>query len=477
MSPRDPAVFEQIGDDVRRMMAEWAVPGVAVSIAGEDGLIWAEGFGTRSVSAGTAVDADTLFAIGSCTKAFTTAAIALEVERGRLRWDAPVRSVLPDFALADPLATEHISLRDMAMHRSGLPRHDMVWYNATVSQDEIVRRLRYLQPSALFRSEFQYSNLMYMAAGRALEVATGRSWSDAVSDGIFAPLGMARSRTSALGIESVANHADPHSPGPDREPQPVALYASRDPRPSGSIYASARDLAAWLSAWIRMADGGAGFLSGAQAREVLAPQILYRSEVAAPGTHVDAYGLGWSVASYRGYLRVSHGGGVRGFISGVSFLPEERLAVAIVTNGDGHSLPGALGNAVYDRLLGLDAVDWTARFQAASEHAFRMAQAPLPPPPAQPAPARPAADYVGAYVHPAYGDLTVDEGSDGGLVATFHGLSLEFVHFDGDRFRASGAVVDTPVEFRVGASGRVEAVAVRLEPHPAVDAIAFARVP
>ncbi|HMY76641.1 MAG TPA: serine hydrolase domain-containing protein, partial [Blastocatellia bacterium] len=184
-------------DVVNDAMKKLDVPGMAIAIVKGKQVIYAKGFGYRDVEKQLPVTADTLFAIGSSTKAFTTFVLGTLVDEGKVEWDKPLRNYIPWFKLYDPAMTEHLSVRDTVTHRSGLPRHDLVWYNNFESTREaFVRKLAYLEPSADLRQKWQYNNLMYLTAGYLTEVLTGQTWEDAVRTRVFNPLGFKRSNFS-----------------------------------------------------------------------------------------------------------------------------------------------------------------------------------------------------------------------------------------------------------------------------------------
>src|SRR5579885_1593422 len=188
--------LEGIEDFVRRMLEEWKVQGCAVAIIKDGEILLSQGFGLRNTAEGLEVTPETLFPIASCTKAFTATSVALLADEGKLDWDTPVRKYLPSFRLFDSFATERMTPRDLVTHRSGLPRHDLMWYHSTRSRQELFDRLQYLEPSKDFRSLWQYQNLMYMTAGYLAGEVAGQSWEDLVQKRLFDPLGMTSSNFS-----------------------------------------------------------------------------------------------------------------------------------------------------------------------------------------------------------------------------------------------------------------------------------------
>ena len=230
---------------VNQALKDWEVPGIAIAIVKNGEVILAEGFGMRDVAGKLPVTRDTLFAIGSCTKAFTTFVMGTLVDEGKLDWDKPVRAFAPEILLQDRDARDLITPRDLVTHRSGLPRHDLVWYNATLSRQEIVRRLPYLEPSEPIRSKFQYNNIMFMTAGYLVDSLAGMPWEEAVRKRIFEPLEMKSANFSVKDSQKSADFAKPY----DNRDDLVVLIPFRDitnTGPAGSINSSVKDMARWL---------------------------------------------------------------------------------------------------------------------------------------------------------------------------------------------------------------------------------------
>src|SRR6185369_15761946 len=188
----EPELSGDLAALVRRLMARDQIPGVAVGVVERGELVFAHGFGYRDVDDRLPVTLDTLFPLGSCSKAFTATAIALLADEGMIALDAPVRAYLPDFSLEDPVASATLTTRDLLTHKSGLPRHDFFWYQAPFSRDELYDRLRFLEPSGPPRARWRYNSLMFVVAGRVVERVSGQSWESFVRDRILLPLDMRR---------------------------------------------------------------------------------------------------------------------------------------------------------------------------------------------------------------------------------------------------------------------------------------------
>jgi CubicO group peptidase (beta-lactamase class C family) len=185
--------LENFGDFVNKILQEWKVQGCAVAIIQDGELLLSQGFGLRNAAEGLEVTPETLFPIASCTKAFTATSMAMLADEGKLDWDTPVRTYLPSFRMFDSFATERMTPRDLVTHRSGLPRHDLMWYNSSRTRKELFERLQYLEPYKDLRTVWQYQNLMYMVAGYLVGELSGMSWEAFVQQRIFQPLGMTNS--------------------------------------------------------------------------------------------------------------------------------------------------------------------------------------------------------------------------------------------------------------------------------------------
>ncbi|MGH7225867.1 MAG: serine hydrolase domain-containing protein, partial [Gemmataceae bacterium] len=235
-----------IDDILRDARTFWHAPGIVAAIVRDD-KVYLTGVGVRQLGSDKRVTPDTLFGIGSCTKAFTATALALLVDEGKADWDDPVRKHWPGFRLDDPLADRDVRLRDLLCHRIGLSRHDLLWYRATWSIEESVRRMAYLERGSSFRSTYSYNNLAYLAAGLALGRIAKQPWHEFVQERLFKPLKMDRAVFTSGDARRAADHASPH--GHDAKGNVVVIPWYNDDkqiRASGSIKASVRDLSQWL---------------------------------------------------------------------------------------------------------------------------------------------------------------------------------------------------------------------------------------
>ena len=315
--------MESIERFVLEQLAAWEVPGCAVAVVHDGHVVLAAGWGQRDLETKLPVTSNTLFAIGSTTKAFTAATVGALVEDGLLEWERPLRDYVPEIRLNDPVVTDRLTVIDLLSHRSGLPRHEMVWLgHPGRSRAEVVRRLRFLPLSKDLRQEFQYCNLGYLAAGYAVEMLSGTPWEDYLRTRLLAPLGMSRSNLSAGDMTADPDHATAYErrqgvvvPVPQR---PVTALA-----PAGAVNSCAADMARWLMAQLGggQVDGRAVMSPGTVARQH-APHIVLPEDRTFPASTRHAYGLGWLVGRYRDHRLLEHGGnlerhGRHDFLNGV----------------------------------------------------------------------------------------------------------------------------------------------------------------
>jgi CubicO group peptidase (beta-lactamase class C family) len=454
---------------VTQALATWKVPGAAIAIVRNDSVIYAKGYGVRAVGNSQPVDERTIFAIGSSSKAFTAAAVAMLADDKKLSLDGKASLYYPGFQLADPYASRELTVRDLLSHRSGLARGELVWYGSGYDRDEIVRRVRFLQPTWSFRSQFGYQNIMYIAAGQIVARVANTTWDDFIRDRIFAPLGMTSSTTSIRQIAGQTNLALPHAEA-DGKIQTVDYRNIDNAGPAGSINSNAIDMARWLR--LQLGHGtfaGKRLISDRMMEEMHTPHTVIPIDTGArrsnPYTHLQAYGLGWFLQDYRGRYVVQHGGNVDGMTALVGMMPEEKIGIVILTNMNGTGLPTTLMQRAFDHQLGVTPEDWSAKAYARTEaarararEAQRRAEAARVP---NTKPSLPIAKYAGTYADSLMGEIVVRD-SSGTLVLQFgpnwHG-TLEHWHYDTFRTRFGTPVLGAiPVQFRLGPNGTVDEV-------------------
>jgi CubicO group peptidase (beta-lactamase class C family) len=428
---------------VEQAMRDWEVPGVAIAIVRNDSVVFAKGYGLRELGKSDRVTANSLFAIGSTSKAFTSAALGILVDEGKLRWDDPVAKYLPGLQLFDPYVTRELTVRDLLTHRSGLSRGDLLWHASGYDRAEVLRRVRYLKPTWSFRSNYGYQNIMFLAAGEVVASVTGKSWDDFVRERFFTPLGMERTVTSVRPLASLGDVAMPHERISGRV-RSVPWLNIDNVGPAGSINSSVAEMAQWIR--LQLGQGtykGRKLLDAKTVKEMHTPQTIIRmseeQERTFPMTKFTAYGLAWSLRDYYGRKLVGHGGGIRGMRAEVMLVPEEQLGFVVLTNS-GTNLPVALVYRLVDTYMGTPQRDWSATLLAtAKRNAERVAEERRKLEAARATgttPSVPLDKYAGTYADSMYGAVTVTL-ENGKLVAAFGPQYIgELRHWQHDTFEA-----------------------------------------
>ena len=482
-SPRTKAPLDGFDQWAAATMAEWHVPGMAVGVIKDGKVVLARGYGYRDLAAKAPVTERTLMAIGSNSKSFTVAVLGMLADEGKLDWDKPLRTYLPDFQLWDPIATREFTARDLVTHRSGLPRHDAMWYGRAFTRKELYDRLRYLEPSYSFRSKYQYQNLMFMTAGYLAEQLTGRTWDDLVRDRIFVPLGMTRANTSVTATPQADDFAYPY--GWRNKAITKLPFRNIDAiGPAGAINASVADMLKYVQ--FRLDKGmaaGKRVLSETMEQQMQMPQMVSGSGMAYEEAGYSTYGMGLGVGAYQGRVTVGHSGGIDGFISVMNWMPYQKLGIVMLTNqGDANPVPVMVMRNLYDRMLGVPIVDWAGRQRKQDSTAAatqeKEARARLADRKPNAPPTHPVEAYAGTFEHPGYGKVTLQKGDDGSLQFAMDAIrgTLSHVHYDVfDLTDSADGGVPLRLQFGMDMKGDIVRVAIPLE--PAVADIIFTRKP
>jgi CubicO group peptidase (beta-lactamase class C family) len=434
-----------IDEYIKHAMADWQTPGLAIAVVQNDSVILSKGYGVREQGKTAPVDEKTVFALSSNGKAFTSTAAGIMVDEGKLSWDSTVAERLPDFQLYDPWVTRHVTIRDLLGHRvsgdMGAAEPEL-WAFLSVSRNELLKRLRYLEPGNIrFRDRFSYRNTSILAAGQAAAAAAGMSWDDLVMSRILRPLEMTSATTSVLQLWDAKDVAGcymcdlDHTPGheqakvsnivmphisTDTGPKPIPWRLVDNVGPAGSINANVMD----VSSFVRMQLGkgtfkGKRIVSEAALGETHTPQMLLPTAPlpAGPGFgHFWSYGFGWFIGEYHGHKLLIHTGLITGFSSAIALLPEEHIGVAVLSNQHTGSivrnlLPPALSFVIFDRLLKLPHRDWSTDWRAAGvkeSDAVRAYEQQLTSQRVEgTAPSMPLQKLVGRFANPAFGDLAI----------------------------------------------------------------------
>ncbi|MDX1684849.1 MAG: serine hydrolase domain-containing protein, partial [Saprospiraceae bacterium] len=331
-------VLDSLDAYFEKMVIDWGVPSMSIGIVMDDSLVFAQSYGTRKLGESLKPDPQTVYAIASNTKAFTSTMIGMLVDEGSLNWDDPVSKYVPEFELHDPYVSQLVTVRDLLCHRVGLGTYsgDVIWYKSNLNADQLIKRIRHIPLQYEFRNGYGYSNLMYITAGQVIENVTGKTWVENVQERILDPLGMKRTIANIDRLKEVGNVATPHSLLNGKNIV-IDWVDWSQIAAMGGLISSVEDMAKWMifnlnhGVW-----GGDTLFSSSVRNQLWKPHNNFTVDHIGSNPfnrHFSGYGLGWGLSDYHGRLRVSHTGGFDGMLSAVNLIPDEKLGVVVLTNG------------------------------------------------------------------------------------------------------------------------------------------------
>jgi len=396
-----------------RVLKTWHAAGFAVAVVEKNKVVYAHGFGDRDVNGKLPVTPNTLFAIGSCTKAFTATLIGKLQQDGKLNIDKPVTNYLPELRFYNDAMNNTITLRDMMSHRTGLPRHDLSWYFFNnQSTDSLVMRIQYMEPTYGVRQKWQYNNFMFATQGALVAHLSGKSWGDNIKDNLFIPLGMTRSDVDIPEMEKTEDIAIGYGLKKDTIIKKLDYYHIEGMAPAGAINSSVNDMAKWVIAWINNGKyNGKQIIPETHRKEAISSQSIIDGALPAkeePGIYFANYGFGWFLSSYNGHYRVEHGGNIDGFSASTSFFPADSVGIVVLANQDGSAIPGIVRNLISDRMLKLGYHDWSGELKKQfdkGKEARDKAEKEKPKDEIHHPATHPLADFSGKYSNPGYGTI------------------------------------------------------------------------
>lgn len=355
----------QLDQLVESTLKSFDVPGISVAIVKDGKIIHAKGYGVKSILTNEKVDANTLFGIASNSKAFTSAALAILVDEGKVKWDDKVIKHLPNFKMYNEYVTNEFTIRDLLTHRSGLGLGAgdlMFWPGGTdFTPKDVVENLQYLKPVSAFRTKYDYDNLLYIVAGEVIQKVSGKSWCDFIEERIMKPLEMNNSAASFVRLKDTTNVIAPHVPT-DGKLKAISRYKDHIFDAAAGIYSSVNDLSKWMIMQLQNGKYGSenkSLFSEKEQNEMWQLQTIIPSNARAPyNTHFSGYGLGWFLSDVKGYKQVSHTGGLEGIVTQVTLFPELNLGIVVLTNQQSGAAFSAITNTIKDSYLGIPYTDY-----------------------------------------------------------------------------------------------------------------------
>jgi len=492
--------LERLREQINEQLLLWDQASMGLGIVKDGEVLLVDGFGLRDIENNIPADGDTLYQIGSCSKAFTSAAAAILVDQGKLEWDKPLRDYLPWLRMKDSFASEHVTTRDMLCHRTGLPRYDAWWICHTeVSRREAAKGMRYMDNVCDFRAGWNYQNYCYIVIGLLIEELSGLTWEEFVKQNILQPLGMKRTTFYQGVMESDGNYGKPYERAKITDSKgfkPAELLRStvEDPEkgigaaygPAGSIISCASDMVKWVK--FHLDNGKVGdrqLISEANMKELHRMNMVIENPITGdwPEEDMHGYGMGWFIHSHRGHKFVEHGGNITGYSGYVAMIPDQNLGIVAFVNFDGSQMHNATAFEIIDRILDIPESEnnWHERFrEARAKKVAALVEASQKQKDDRienTSPSHAIADYAGTYYNDAYRELEITE--DNGVLTFRYGIEKsELEHYHYDTFRTcdeSCMLNDMLVRFVTGADGKVSELHFDMDLDPRMKTAVFIR--
>jgi len=486
-SQNDPRL-KGIEEELNQILEMTHASGFSVAIVEGDKVVYTKGFGYRDYENKIPADANTLFAIGSSSKAFTSGILGQLRQEDKLDFnDSPIKHI-PELRFYNDEMNRGITIKDMMCHRTGLPRHDLSWYLfPTADKDSLIGRIVYQEPFTGLRQNWYYNNFMFLAQGVIAERITGKSWEDNIRERFFRPLGMDRSNVSIDEMKTSSNAAFGYVVKQDSLIEKTDYYHISGMAPAGSINSSANDMSRWLLSWI---NGGKykeqEILPEVYVQEAMSSQMVVNGALPDknfPDMHLANYGYGWFISSYRGHYRVEHGGNIDGFSANVAFFPVDSFGIVVLANQGGSAVPGLVRNLLADRMLQAGETDWVENHREQLEKnrnaQKEMADQSISGKISNTKTSHPQHEFTGLYSNPAYGDFKIYLENDS-LFAAFKLDTLYLRHFHYDIFQPFNLTetgVDTTesigIKFNFATNDGGDVSNVKLKMEPTLEPIEF----
>ena len=483
--------LQNIESVLNEVLESTKAPGFSVAVIDRNEIIYSKGFGYSDHENKIPASPNTIYAIGSCTKAFTTSILGILKNQEQLSFDdSPIKHI-DGFSFFNDEMNGAITLKDLMRHSTGLPRHDLAWYLFPENNKaNLVNKIKYQEPFNDVREKWYYNNFMYLLQGIIAEEITGKSWEENVAELIFEPLkmettfsdinGLRNNNEAAIGYELIDGHTS----------KKMDYYDLRGISPAGSINSTVLDMANWLKAWINGGQfDGIQVLPSTFVNEAISSQMIISGGLPSKehaDLHFSNYGFGWFLSSYKGHYMVQHGGNIDGFTANTAFFPSDSIGIVVLTNQNGSAVPSLVRNIIADKVLNLPGSDWNGEFKKNKKEAKEIQKNAKSNQSADKVegtkPSHPLESYIGQYKHPGYGQFELSVENDS-LFATFPKTKLWLKHFHYDIFEPfevdETGIDSTGFEIRMGFitgnDGEIKTLEAKFE--PAIDPIKFERIP
>jgi CubicO group peptidase (beta-lactamase class C family) len=421
----------------------YEVPGLAITVVKDGKVIFKKGYGVQELGTSNQVNTQTLYACASTTKAMTATCMGMLVDEGKIKWDDAVSKYLSEFQLFDPYVTRELTIRDLFTHNSGVGNADFLWTNMTISSDEILSKMKMVEPSYSFRSSFIYQNIFYLAAGKVIEKVSGTPWEVFIQKRVFEPLGMTRTFPLLSQVKD-ANQSHPHYVV-DGKITVIERTSADAIGPAGSVWSCVDDMGKWALCMLDSSKySGGKLLKAATWNELFKPQVFVTASQFYPTAQLTkpnwtTYGLGWFQQDYKGRKVNFHTGSLAGETAIHGQLPSEKLAVYIFGNLDHAEVRHALMFKAFDHFALGGTRDWSTDFynlykklnDAGEREEMKQEAARI----TRTKPSQAVSNYAGTYTSPLYGELVVTAKDKSLLINMNNTAKATLEHWNYDSFR------------------------------------------
>ncbi len=471
--------FTGLDAELQKVLDTWKAAGFAVAVVEKNKIIYAKGFGYRDYEKKLPVTPNTLFAIGSCSKAFTSSLLGLLRQDSKLDFNDSPGKYITDLKFYNSEMNNNIIIKDLMSHRTGLPRHDYSWYLfPTFNRDSLVQRIPFQEPFTGVRKQWYYNNFAFLLQGVIAEHITGKSWEDNIREKFFKPLNMTTSNVSITELEKATEPALGYEVKKDKISK-TDYYHIAAMAPAGSINSSVNEMSNWVMTWINGGKfNGKEILPSSYVTEAFSPQMIINAGLPTkehPDVHMASYGYGWMMASYKGHYRVEHGGNIDGFSASTSFFPSDSVGIVVLVNQNGSAVPSIVRNTVADRILKVARTDWNKELKdkrdkdEKAEKEMTKSNSNVK----GTKPSHPLKDYAGRFTNPAYGPFDIVLKNDS-LFAKFQKMNVWLRHKHYDIFEGlvvdkktgidTTDVLDPRFNFTGNEAGEISKVLLKIEP-------------
>lgn len=483
---------KQLDKKLEKLMEITQTVGFSVAVVKGNDVIYAKGFGYKDLENNLKVDENTLFAIGSSSKAFTTALLGILEEEKDFKFTDSPKKYIPELQFYNDDLNNNITVLDMVSHRTGLPRHDFSWYLfPTENKDSLLSRVQYHKPFTGIRQQWYYNNFMYLAQGIITEKLTGKSWEDNIRERFFKPLQMTTSNLTIDELEQSANVSKGYSLENFTTNKRLPYYNIAAISPAGSINSSAKEMANWLKIWLNEGKfEDTQVLPKKYVEKAINPLMLVGNGIADkqfPDQHLNSYGYAWFTSSYKGHYRLEHGGNIDGFSANVSFFPSDNIGIVVLSNQNGSALPNLVRNAISDDILNLKETDWVAYYSEKLDEIKKQQEASKKTKAestiSNTTPSHSLPEYTGKYINKGYGAINIEVVNDS-LFAFFprEKAYLNHTHYDIFKpYMVQDNIVETEeglgfnFNFKTNDLGDIEGAYLKIE--PTLESLFFSRSP